>query len=152
MNTLIRGPPYNAFKNYSSIVNELGYLPLISTKTQKHRTNSVLCPKTSKCLPYTIYQNTKNIENEPHSEEWKINTYATLVAKQSKEALWNAFIRGPPWSPLYYLPKPQKHRQQTPFWGGEKENVNLVAKRQNMPSGTRLSGVPPILSTKTPKT
>ena len=31
----IRGPPYNAYKNSKNIDNELGYHPLLSTKTPK---------------------------------------------------------------------------------------------------------------------
>ena len=43
---------------------------------------------------------------------------------------------------LYYLQKVEKHRPNSVLTG-ENEYANFVEKRQNRPSGIRLSGVPP---------
>ena len=128
-NTLIRGPPYNAYKNSKKIDNEAGYPPsLLSSETPKkqkehcfdgRKLKRELQRKTSKkTLRNTFSRGPKKMKI------WdRMKLICEVCRKTSTKTLWNTFIRGPKKGGNYYakfVEKRQKDPQEYVYQGSKK--------------------------------
>ena len=130
-------PPSTIYKNSKNIERTLFWCAKIKTRSLSKNVKKTLRNTFIRGPPpSTIYKNSKNIERTLiWCAKIKTRTFSKNVKIDPQEYVYQG-------SPPLLSQNLQKHRKNPDFMF-ENLNTNFVEKRQNRPSGIRLSGVPP---------